>query len=213
MINIILADDHQIIIDGISNLLQDEPDLKVVADCKNGQEVLDQLSSLAIDVLLLDLDMPVMNGFECAQQVQKKFPEVKIAILTMHEEKALIQKFIEFGVKGYFLKTINKSELVHAIKTIAGGGEYFPSDVTKALLKKETITPSITQSPLLASLTEREIEIIRLVSQGFSNKEIADKLFISPRTSDTHRTNIMRKLDLHNVAEMVRFAFQNKIVE
>lgn len=213
MINIILADDHQIIIDGISNLLQDEPDMKVVADCKNGQEVLEQLATLSIDVLLLDLDMPIMNGFECAQQVQKKFPNVKIAILTMHEEKALIQKFIEFGVKGYFLKTINKSELVHAIKTIAGGGEYFPSDVTKALLRKETITPNITQSPLLASLTEREIEIIRLVSQGFSNKEIADKLFISPRTSDTHRTNIMRKLDLHNVAEMVRFAFQNKLVK
>jgi len=213
MINVLLADDHQIIIDGISNLLEDEADIKVVAHCNNGLEVLDRLPNVNIDVLLLDLDMPLMNGFECAEQVQKRFPEVKIAILTMHQEKALIQKFIEFGVKGYFLKTIAKSELVHAIKTIAGGGEYFPSDVTKALIQKQVITPDITQSPLLSSLTEREVEIIRLVSQGFSNKEIADKLFISPRTADTHRTNIMRKLDLHNVAEMVRFAFQNKLIE
>ena len=213
MIQIILADDHQIIIDGISNLLKDEPDINVIATCKNGAEVLEELPKLKIDVLLLDLDMPIMNGFECAEQVQKKFPDVKIAILTMHQEKALIQKFIEFGVKGYFLKTIAKSELIHAIKTIADGGDYFPSDVTRALLRKQTIAPNINQSPLLASLTEREIEIIRLVSQGFSNKEIADKLHISHRTADTHRTNIMRKLELHNVAEMVRFAFQNKLVE
>jgi two-component system response regulator NreC len=213
MINILLADDHQIIIDGISNLLEDESDINVVSYCNNGLEVLDKLPQLRIDVLLLDLDMPLMNGFQCAEQVQKRFPEVKIAILTMHQEKALIQKFIEFGVKGYFLKTIAKSELVHAIKTIADGGEYFPSDVTKALIQKQSLTPDITQSPLLASLTEREVEIIKLVSQGFTNKEMADKLFISPRTADTHRTNIMRKLDLHNVAEMVRFAFKNKLVE
>ena len=213
MINILLADDHQIIIDGISNILEDENDINVIAHCKNGLEVLNKLPQLKIDILLLDLDMPLMNGFECAEKVQIRFPEVKIVILTMHQEKALIQKFIEFGVKGYFLKTIAKDELVSAIKTIAAGGEYFTSDVTKALLKKQTIIPDITQSQLVASLTEREIVIIRLISQGFSNKEMAVKLFISPRTVDTHRTNIMRKLDLHNVAEMVRFAFQNKLVE
>jgi DNA-binding NarL/FixJ family response regulator len=213
MIQVILADDHQIIIDGISNLLKDVLEINVVATCKNGAEVLSELQKLKVDVLLLDLDMPVLNGFECAEQVQNRYPNVKIAILTMHQEKALIQKFIEIGVKGYFLKTIDKSELIHAIKTIAEGGEYFPPDVTKALLKKQKLTPDITQSPLISTLTEREIEIIQLVSQGFSNKEMAEELFISPRTADTHRTNIMRKLDLHNVAEMVRFAFQNKLVE
>ncbi len=213
MINILLADDHQLILDGITNLLQDEPDIQVVASCNNGVEVLSLLPDLTVDLLILDLDMPQMNGLQCAEEVQKKFPKVNIAILTMHEEKALIQKFIEFGVKGYFLKTIPKEELIHAIKTIANGGDYFPSDVTKALLQKSIIVPDVLQSPLLAELTEREIEIIRLVSQGLSTKEIGDQLFISPRTADTHRTNIMRKLDLHNVAEIVRFAFQNKLVE
>lgn len=213
MINILLADDHQLIIDGITNLLKDEPIMKVVGHCNNGVEVLKSLSKLTVDVLLLDLDMPHMNGLQCAEEVQKKYPEVKIAILTMHEEKALIQKFIELGVHGYFLKTIPKDELIHAIKTIANGGDYFPSDVTKALLQKPVIIPDVLQSPLLAELTEREIEIIKLISQGLSTKEIGEALFISPRTADTHRTNIMRKLDLHNVAEIVRFAFQNKLVE
>ena len=213
MINILLADDHQLILDGISNLLKEDPEMEVIAHCTNGLEVLDKLPKLTIDVLLLDLDMPEMNGLQCAEEVQKKFSTVKIAILTMHQEKALIQKFIELGVHGYFLKTIPKDELIHAIKTIANGGDYFPSDVTKALLQKPVIIPDILQSPLLAELTEREIEIIRLVSQGLSTKEIGEALFISPRTADTHRTNIMRKLDLHNVAEIVRFAFQNKLVE
>jgi len=213
MINIILADDHQLILDGITNLLQDEPDINVIAHCNNGLEVLENLPNLTVDLLLLDLDMPQMNGLQCAEEVQKKYPDVRIAILTMHQEKALIQKFISLGVHGYFLKTIAKDELVYAIKAIAGGGEYFPADVTKALLQKQSIIPDIMQSPLLAELTEREVEIIRLVSQGLSTKEIGDHLFISPRTADTHRTNIMRKLDLHNVAEIVRFAFQNNLTE
>jgi two-component system response regulator NreC len=212
MIKVVLADDHQLILDGISYFLDSEPDIEVIACCINGKEVLEILPLQKVDVLLLDLDMPKMNGLQCAEEVQKKFPEVKIAILTMHQEKALIQKFIELGVKGYFLKTIAKEELVHAVKSIAEGKDYFPADVTKALLKRQNIVPDIHQSALLSELTEREIEIIRLVSQGLSNKEIAKKIFISPRTADTHRTNIMRKLDLHNVAEIVRFAFQNKLV-
>lgn len=213
MINLILADDHQLILDGISNLLEPEAEINLVTTCTNGKEVLEELPNHSIDLLLLDLDMPEMNGLQCAEEVQKRYPTVKIVILTMHQEKALIQKFIEFGVKGYFLKTIPKDELIGAIKTIANGGEHFPSDVTELLKKKETIVPNVAQSHLLAKLTEREVEIIRLVSQGFSNKEIAEKIFISPRTADTHRTNIMRKLELHNVAEMVRFAFQNKLIE
>jgi len=119
MINIILADDHQIIIDGISNLIENEPGINVVGFCNNGIEVLEKLPLVDVDLLLLDLDMPVMNGMQCAEQVKKEFPDVKIAILTMHQEKALIEKFIELGISGYFLKSIAKKELIYAIKTIA----------------------------------------------------------------------------------------------
>lgn len=213
MINLILADDHHLIIDGICKLLENETDINIVACCSNGKEVLELLPNTEVDILLLDLDMPIMNGLQCAEIVRKKYSEIKIAILTMHKEKALIHRFIEFGVNGYLLKTINKDELLFAIRKIANGGDYFHSEVTMALTKKQSIIPDVTQSPLLKELTNREIEIIRLVSKGYTNNEIGEKLFVSPRTIDTHRTNIMRKLDLHNVVEIVRFAFHNKLIE
>ncbi len=212
MIHILLADDHSLIRDGITKLLEDEPDIQIVGSCNNGQEVLDNLPKVHVDVLLLDLDMPILNGLQCAEIVKQEFPDIKIAILTMHQEKSLIQRFIELGVKGYFLKTILKKELVYAVRAIAEGGEYFPNDVTKALIQNKIVSNLVTQSPLVKDLTNREIEIITLISQGFSSGDMAEKLFISPRTVDTHRTNILRKLELHSVAEIVRFAFQNSIV-
>ncbi len=213
MIRIILCDDHKIITEGISDLLSNEEDIEIVAVCHNGQEVLDTLIKSDPDILLLDIDMPVMNGFECAEAVIKKDSRVKIAMLTMHEEKALIKRFIEIGVKGYFLKTIGKEELLRALRLIADGEDYFPSDVTKALLHEKVISPNITKDPLLNELSDRETEIIRYVAKGKSNKEIAEELYISPRTVDTHRSNIMRKLDVHNVAGIIRFAFLNGLVE
>ena len=213
MINLILADDHHLIIDGICKLLEKETDINIVACCSNGKEVLELLPKMEADILLLDLDMPIMNGLQCAEIVREKYSDIKIAILTMHKEKALIHRFIEFGVNGYLLKTIKKDELLFAIRKIANGGDYFHSEVTMALTKKQSIIPDVTQSPLLKELTNRKIEIIRLVSKGYTNNEIGEKLFVSPRTIDTHRTNIMRKLDLHNVVEIVRFAFHNKLIE
>jgi two-component system response regulator NreC len=213
MIRIILCDDHTIITDGISDLLSCEDDIEIVAVCHNGQEVMDTLIKSDPDILLLDIDMPVMNGFECAEAVLKKDPRVKIAMLTMHDEKALIKRFIEIGVKGYFLKTIGKEELLRALRRIAEGEDYFPSDVTKALLREKALSPNITKDPLLTELSERETEIIRYVAKGKSNKEIAEDLYISPRTVDTHRSNIMRKLDVHNVAGIIRFAFVNGLVD
>lgn len=213
MIRIILCDDHTIITDGISDLLSSEEDIEIVAVCHNGQEVLDTLVKSDPDIILLDIDMPVMNGFECAEAVLEKDPRVKIAMLTMHEEKALIKRFIEIGVKGYFLKTIGKEELLRALRRIAEGEDYFPTDVTKALLREKVTSPNINKDPLLSELSDRETEIIRYVAKGKPNKEIAEELFISPRTVDTHRSNIMRKLNVHNVAGIIRFAFVNGLVD
>ncbi|MFK7756621.1 MAG: response regulator [Flavobacteriales bacterium] len=212
MIEVLLADDHALITDGISNLILDEENITIVGICRNGKDVLSYLESASPsfpNVLLLDIDMPVMNGIECAKEVLIRFPQINIGMLTMHSEKSLITEFMEMGVKGYLLKTIDKSELIKAVEKIAQGKDYFTSDVTRALLKPEKNEAPLSFNPILNELSEREKEIISLIVEGFSNKEIGEKLFISHRTVDTHRTNIMKKIDVKNVAGVVRFAFQN----
>jgi two-component system response regulator NreC len=213
MIRLLLADDHQLITTGISSLLADIEDIEVVEVCQNGQEALTALRNIDIDVLLLDIDMPVMNGLECATQALAEFPELKIAMLSMHDKRAMIEEFIDLGVKGYFLKTVEKEDLVAGLRKIAGGGEFFPAEVVRALLQKKAEPQVPVQSPLLATLSVREVEVLKLIAHGKSNKEAASELFLSPRTVDTHRTNIMRKLEVHNVAGLVRFAFQNGLMK
>ncbi len=212
MIEVVLADDHALITTGISNLLEDESDISISHVCRNGKEVLEHLQRVfpsVPNVLLLDIDMPVMNGIECAKEVLARFPKVNVAMLTMHAEKSLITELMEMGVNGYLLKTIEKKELVQAIHDIAEGKDYFTSDVTRALLKPQSKPAPLQASPVFRDLSEREKEIISLVAAGMSNKEIGEKLFISHRTVDTHRTNIMKKLEVNNVAGVIRFAFQN----
>ena len=213
MIRILLADDHRIITEGISNLLESQTDMCIIGICQNGLEVLHELKKKDIDLVLMDIEMPQMDGLTCAETILEKYPDQKIAMLTMYREKSMIKQLISLGVKGYFLKTIEKQELILGIKMIADGGEYFPADVTKTLIGEEKDLKLPPQHNLIAQLSPREIEIIRLVAQGFSNKEIADKLFISHRTVDTHRTNLMKKLDIHNIAGLVRFAFVNRLVD
>ncbi len=215
MIQVLLADDHALITDGISNLLLENETISIIGICRNGKEVIDYLVKRSFnlpDVLLLDIDMPVMNGIECAKEVLTRFPEVHIGMLTMHAERSLITEFMEMGVKGYLLKTIDKDELIKAVSDIASGKDYFTSDVTRALLKPVKKKIPLEVNPLLKELSSREREIIVLIVDGFSNKEIGEQLFISHRTVDTHRTNIMKKLKVKNVAGVVRFAFQNGLV-
>lgn len=214
MIKILIADDHTIMAEGLKSLFDDEPDIKVITTVSNGLEALKVLEKEEIDVILLDIDMPKMNGIECAREILVSYPETKIAILTMHHEKSLIKSFIKMGVSAYMLKTIPGEELNLAIKTIHKGGEYFNADVTKALLnKKEKENVALEINPVVSQLTTREIEVMKLISGGMTNSQIGEKLFISPRTADAHRTNIMKKIDVHNVAGIVRFAFKNNLME
>lgn len=155
-----------------------------------------------------------MDGIECAKKITSDFKDVKVAMLSMYQESSIIKSLIEIGVKGYMLKTIPSEELLQAIKNIYNGKEYFNSDVTKALLTEDSSSfhKYKKTSPLVEDLTAREKEIIKYISQGLTNIQIGEKLFISPRTVDTHRTNIMRKIDVHNVASLIRFAFQNGLI-
>lgn len=206
-INVLLTDDHQIIIDGLKSLLKNQEEINVAAEASNGREALRILGLISIDVLLMDIDMPVMNGIDALKEIRKSHPNVKVIILSMHNEAGMIKSLIELGANGYLLKSCSQSELIDSIKKVASGQSYFSSDVTLALLK-----PSANQVQTNEILTDRETEILKLIAAGFSNKEIGDQLFISHRTVDTHRTNLMKKLDVSNIAGLISYAIRNGVV-
>ena len=212
MIRILIADDHPLMAEGIKNTFSDSENINVVSVVSNGKEVLDFVKDISVDVVLLDIDMPIMNGIDCAKELLIKHPEIHIAMLSMHQEKSLIASLIEAGVKGYMLKTVPKPELIQAVKTIYAGGNYFNADVAMALLAKEEKSNEIIQSNSESILSDRELEIVLQLVDGLTNTQIGDKLHISPRTVDTHRTNIMKKIEVNNVAGIIRYAFQNGLV-
>lgn len=208
-INILLTDDHQIIIDGLKSLLKNSEEINVSAQANTGREALRILGILSIDVVLMDIDMPVMNGIEALKEIRKHYGDVKVIILSMHKEAGMIKSLIELGANGYLLKSCPQDELIGAITKVATGQSYFSTDVTLALLN-----PAGTSNPDKKNelLTDRETEILKLIVAGFSNKEIGDQLFISHRTVDTHRTNLMKKLDVNNIAGLISYAIKNGIV-
>lgn len=210
---IFLCDDHQLIIDGLKNILIGHPEFELVGDANNGEQALKFFSVVKPNLVLMDIDMPVMNGLEASQQIVKLHPEVKILVLTMHDEPALVRKIMEIGAHGYMLKNSDQEELIKAIHDILAGKLHFPQEILDGKKANEAETFSIKPSDavLISQLTEREIEILKLIAEGLSNKEIGDKLFISHRTVDTHRTNLMKKLDVHNIAGLIRFAIRNHL--
>ena len=205
-INVLLTDDHQLIIDGLKSLLKDQEDINVSAEANNGREALRILSFLPVNVVLMDIDMPVMNGIETLKEVKKQYPDVKVIILSMHSEAGMIKSLIDLGANGYLLKSCTQDEVVSAIRKVAASQSYFSTVVTMALLKPAN------QEQKTEILTERETEILKMIAAGFSNKEIGDKLFISHRTVDTHRTNLMKKLSVNNIAGLISYAIKNGIV-
>jgi DNA-binding NarL/FixJ family response regulator len=208
-IKVLLVDDHQIILDGIKSLLDNTPGINVVATANDGKEAINTLGILTVDVVLMDIDMPNLNGIDATQQIQRKFNEVKVIMLTMHSESAMIKQLIDIGASGYLLKNSNKEELLDAIQKVAKGEKYFSPEVTISLLnKKEDKTKKST-----IDFTKRELDVIKLLADGFTNKEIGDKLFISHRTVDTHRTNIMKKIGVNNVASLISYAIKNQLVD
>lgn len=214
-IKILIADDHQLIIEGIKTLLEDVEGITITDVATNGREVIEKLKYQEVDIILMDIDMPIMNGYEATQLVLKKYPHIKVIALTMYDEKALITKIVNAGASGYILKNIRKEELLKAITKVANGEKYFSNEILFTLSKpelKDIISEKQNNIPIV-QLTQREIEVLKLITQGLSNKEIGEKLFISPRTVDTHRTNLMQKLNVHNIAGLIRYAIKNGLVD
>lgn len=205
-INVLLTDDHQLIIDGLKSLLKNQEDINVSGEANNGREALRILSLLPINVVLMDIDMPVMNGIDTLKEVKKQYPDVKIIILSMHNEAGMIKSLIDLGANGYLLKSCSQDEVLNAIRKVVAGQSCFSSDVTMALLS------SAHPAQKTEMLTGRETEILRMIAAGFSNKETGEKLFISHRTVDTHRTNLMKKLGVSNIAGLISYAIKNGII-
>jgi two-component system response regulator NreC len=210
-IKVMLVDDHQIILDGIKSLLENTPDIQVVATANDGNEALNTLKLLTVDVILMDIDMPGLNGVDATRQINTMFNDVKVIMLTMHSEGAMIKSLIEIGAHGYILKNSTKEELLEAIYKVARGEKYFSPEVTMSLLNPEKEKSKTVGIQI--DFTQREIEIVQLLADGLTNKEIGDKLFISHRTVDTHRTNIMKKVGVNNIAGLISFAIKNGLVE
>jgi two-component system response regulator NreC len=209
-IKVLLVDDHQIILDGLKSLLSNSGKIIVAGEANNGREAIRILELISIDVILMDIDMPILNGIDTLKEIVKRGLSVRVIILSMHQEAGMIKSLMNIGAHGYLLKSSSQEEVTNAICKVAGGQSYFSPEVTMSLLNKPQNNLHFNQHTEL--LTDRETEIVRLIAEGFSNKEIGSKLFISHRTVDTHRTNLMKKLDVSNIAGLISYAIKNGIV-
>jgi two-component system, NarL family, nitrate/nitrite response regulator NarL len=208
-ISLALVDDHQIVIDGLMALLKGEQRYQFAFATTHPEEVIEKLKARHVDVLLTDVMMPNLPGNILAKEVRKQFPAIKILALSMSGQGDIVNEMInDADISGYVLKNIGKNELVTAIEKIAGGGIYFSESVLEELRKLSNRKKENEQ----AHLTDREVEIIRLIEKEYSNKQIAESLFISERTVETHRKNIFRKTGTNSVIGLVKYAYEHRLV-
>ncbi len=213
MINLVIADDHQMMIEGLMAMLKDEENIDIVGIASNGLEVLEILEQQSAHIVLLDINMPVMDGVDTCKRIKKMHPMVKVLALTMYDEGGLITSMIKSGAKGYILKNTGKSQLLEAIHALFDGSTYFPEKIKEKLLSSMMNERSHTSFTVLPKLTRREKEIIRLIVNEKTTQEIADLLFISMKTVETHRKNLMEKLSVRNIAGLVRIAVEKGLIE
>ena len=214
-IRIILTDDHRIVRDGIKAMLNDAPDLRIVGQAASGQELFELMKVEKADVLILDIELPDLSGIDICRQVSHDFPETGVLILSMYTGEEFIFKAISEGAKGYLPKNTNREELLEAIRQVAAKREYFSPVISQIMLKSyiRKAKSKNANEKEITELSKREIEVLRMLAEGVLNSDIADKLFISIRTVESHKSHIMQKLELHTTAELVKFAIKNKLIE
>ncbi len=212
-IKVLLVDDHQIIRDGIRSLLSYAEGIEVVGECSDGLEAISCAVSDKPDVILMDINMPKINGIDATKKIITDNPDSKILVLTVHDELAYISKMLHAGSLGYVLKTTNKAELITAIKSVSKGEKYFSPEVTETMLSRFIDSHKSDSDAEEKELTIREIEVLVLISTELTNAEIGDKLFISTRTVDAHRRSLLSKLGARNTAGLVAYAIKNKFLE
>lgn len=211
-ISVYLVDDHQIMLDGIKALLSNDKVIDIAGESIRCKEAFEMISICKPDVILTDIHMPDMNGIEFSRLVKNNFPEIKIIALSMSAEEALISDMLEAGASGYLVKNIGKEELREALIRVVSGEVYFSPEVAAQLSKALLNSRNRDKEPVV-KLTQRELEIVRLIAKEYSNEQIANALFISERTVETHRKNIFRKTKIKGVIGLLKFAMENKLLD
>jgi two-component system response regulator NreC len=210
-IRLLLADDHPVVRKGIASMLARYPDFEVVGEAGDGQEALRRARELLPDIVLTDLEMPHMSGLAVTEALRKELPQIKVLILSMYSNTDFVLRIMQAGAKGYVLKGAPPEELIHAIKTVEGGECYFSPDVARVALN-QYVRGSGESKPAARQLTPRERQVLAEIARGFTNKEIGLRLGVGVRTVETHRERIMRKLNVHGVASLTRYAIANGLV-
>ena len=208
---IIIVDDHTLFRNGLRILLNNLTNYQVVGEAANGQEFIDLIDHTDADLILLDIDMPIMDGIQATKIALQKMPDLKIITLSMYGEEDYYYKMVDAGVKGFLLKNSDMTEMKDALETVYNGGNYFSSELLQTLVN--SLRSSSKTKEQHAELSERETEILILICQGMSNQEMADQLFISKRTVDKHRANILEKSQCKNTAQLVMYAIKKQLVE
>jgi two-component system response regulator NreC len=212
-LQILLADDHTLVRQGLSKILEEQPEWTVVAQASDGREAVKQTLQLKPDVAIFDIGMPLLNGIEATRQLTRRLPGLHVLILSMHAEEAYITQALEAGAQGYLLKDSADTDLIRAVSAVAAGKSFFSPAVARVML--DDYVRHLAGKGIVdryQALSEREREIFQLIAEGHSNKEVADLLSVSPATVETHRAHILQKLDVHNTAELVLYAVRRGVI-
>lgn len=207
---VLLADDHTIVREGILSLLQADAGIAVVGTAENGQEVVEKARRAFPDIVVMDIAMPILNGIEATRQLKRIMPNTKVIVLTMYADEEYVLRALQAGVRGYLLKKSAAAELFQAIRAVERGDYYLSSDISHVVIERFLNSPDPNEEAV--ALSDRERQILQLVAEGHTNRQIATALGITPKTVDTHRTRLMTKLDIHDTPGLVRYAIRKGIV-
>jgi DNA-binding NarL/FixJ family response regulator len=210
---ILIADDHEVVRRGVRALLESHPGWEVCGEAKDGRDAVESAKALRPDLVLVDVGMPNLNGLDATRQILNVLPSTRVLILTMHESEQIIREVLEVGARGFLLKSDTARDLIAAVEALQRRTTFFTSSVAEMVLNGYLHRGPDLEKPLKERLTPREREVVQLLAEGKTSKEVAVVLNLSVKTAETHRTNVMRKLNLHSVADLVRYAVRNRIVQ
>ncbi|HUH74206.1 MAG TPA: response regulator transcription factor [Chitinophagales bacterium] len=216
-IQLFVVDDHPIFIDGIVGLLKDTPGFEIIGTANNGQDFLDKIKDQQPDIVLMDINMPVMDGIEATKELKVKYPKVKVIALTMFNDIRFIKDLLEIGAKGYVLKNISREDLIRAIENVAEGKTFLDAAVQEKVISSMSASDEDEFDDkeadlMVQNITTRELEILQLIALGLTSQDISKKLFISKNTVETHRKNLLAKLNVKNTASLLKFAYKKNLV-